>query len=249
MKNKTVFFIYIPLIANALFIGFYFSGIESLQQIIVPSISFLSGNNWREFGLVEQVQNICLLITIVILIKTFIKKRKQIEKNVFAILALFFTFVFLEEIDYGLHFYELFSGANTDLKIRNIHNQHYNDRQIVEYLKQLIDFIMFLWFILLPVFITKFKNNILRCIIPLRWFIVGFIIAILFSRIAHLFEDMGYGIIANVEGNLAGNISEFRETNTYYFFMLYIWQLSNCNLYKQKRRYKKRYYRRKKKSK
>ena len=45
------------------------------------------------------------------------------------------------------------------------------------------------------------------------------------SNLAHFLEDNSFGMIAGVQGNLAGNVSEFREASNYYLYLLYVMQL------------------------
>jgi len=49
---------------------------------------------------------------------------------------------------------------------------------------------------------------------------------ILFSRLAYFLDDSGFGIINLVQGNLSsGDISEFRELNMYYDYLIYVYSL------------------------
>ena len=77
---------------------------------------------------------------------------------------------------------------------------------------------------LLPI-LKNLKEKI--SIIPSCWFIAGIIIAIISSKVAHYFDDHGFGIINGVQGNLYKTIAEFRETSMYYLFFLYALQLIN----------------------
>ena len=97
---------------NTLFIGFYFSGSFALQQLISPIMPDMHGASWRELGMVEQTQNILLLITAGLLLKESIARTHVCEKIILASGSIVFLFVFLEEIDYGAHFYEYFFGGN-----------------------------------------------------------------------------------------------------------------------------------------
>ena len=209
----------------ALLIGLYFSGVHSLQQIVAPTISGLSPNSWREFGLLEMLQNICLLSVIGILSLAAYNKKGTVDGLLFFLGVLAFVFLFLEEIDYGIHFYELFVGEDSGVTVRNWHNQETDGEQNVKSFKKLIDGVMFLVFIVLPLVKNKIPIPFIRNIAPSRWFIAGFAAIILGAQIAHLLDDHGMGMIEGTEGNLWGNISEFRELGTYYFYVLYALQL------------------------
>lgn len=225
--KKIILFVGIPIFINLLLIGLYFSGIESAQQLVAPTISWLQSNSWREFGILEQLQNIYLLAIIIIFIIAVLKKPLILEKVFFLSGALIFLVLFLEEIDYGIHFYEYFTGQASSIEVRNWHNQISSGKQNVSYLKKIVDLIMVIWFVLIPIFSYKIKYVPIKYIVPSRWFIIGFIIVFVFSRLAHFLDGMEWDVINGVEGNLAGNISEFREANTYYLYLLYAIQLFN----------------------
>ena len=230
-KNKIILFAAIPILTNLLFIGLYFSGIEYAQQIVAPTIDWLSSNSWREFGILEQLQNIYLLTIIIIFVIGIFKKTLMFKRILFISGFLVILFIFLEEIDYGIHFYDFFIGHSSAIDVRNWHNQETftSGKQNVAYLKQIIDFIMIIWFVLLPIFSYKISYSPIKKLIPSPWFIIGFIISFLCSRFAHFLQDMGWDVINSISGNLHNNISEFRETTNYYLYMLYVIQLFNTN--------------------
>ncbi len=145
-----------------------------------------------------------------------------------------FLFIFLEEIDYGIHFYEYFFGETGTIH-RNWHNQKEDGgNQNIRKLRQITDSIIFLVFIVLPLLKNKNLVKPIKHLIPSRWFIPGLMIALIASRIAHGLEDYGFGIINGVVGGLTNNISEFRETTCYYFFMLYALHLTKTQIINKK---------------
>lgn len=224
MKKEVLPFVIVPAFVMALLIGLYFSGIYSLQQIIAPTLENISSDSWREFGLLELLQNFCLLSVIGILLLAAYKKSTP-DGLLFLLGVLIFIFLFLEEIDYGIHFYEFFVGVDSGITVRNWHNQETDGEQNVKGFKRLVDAVMFLIFIVLPLVKNKIPIAFIRNIAPSRWFIAGFATILVGSNIAHLLNDQGMGIIQGTQGNLKGNISEFRELGTYYFSVLYALQL------------------------
>ena len=225
MKKELTIFVFIPLLFNVLLMALYFSGVGSLQQFVAPTIEGLSSNAWREFGALEQLQNGFLFAVIVILSFAALRTKHGLDRACFIGAALVFLFLFLEEIDYGIHYYELLIGEDTGIEVRNWHNQKTNGEQNVKKFKQLMDLSMFVLFIVLPLLKNKIPNQFIKNITPSRWFIAGFVLAIALSNFAHFLDDRGMGSIAGVEGNLSGNISEFRELSNYYFFVVYALQL------------------------
>ena len=200
-----------------------------MQQIIAPDLEGMMPSQRREFGLLEMIQN-GLLLAIVILLAIQVWQRKQLlEKLIFAIGLGALGFLFLEEIDYGLHFYEFLTGNEAGVEKRNWHNQWDGDLENATRLKRLNDALFLLWFVLVPllVMIKPLGRIAARIpVIPSRWFLAGFIIALLCSSLAHALDDAGFGVINGQDGNLAKTIAEFRETSIYYLYLLYVLQLA-----------------------
>ena len=229
--KKIVIFAAIPIFINLLFIGLYYSGIKFAQQLIAPTIDWLSENSWREFGLLEQFQNIYLLVILVIFAIAVFKRELVAERLFYFIGFSAFLFLFLEEIDYGLHFYEYFSGETVEIAVRNWHNQEVvGGGQKVKYLKRIVDIVGGVWFVIIPLFLHKTTFIRIKKIVPSRWMTITFIIGILCSSFAHFLQGMNFDVINGISGNLKGNISEFRELNTYYVYMLYAIQLYYIDL-------------------
>ena len=150
LSRNPILFVWIILGFNALAIALYFSGNTALQQIIAPTLDTLRPSQWREFGLLEIVQTGVLIAIIWILFVTAIRRTHIAEKVVLFIGTAAFIFLFLEEIDYGLHFYELLTGKHSSVVSRNWHNQWKGDVENATILKRLNDAAIILWFVLLP---------------------------------------------------------------------------------------------------
>lgn len=231
MQKDLTFYVFVPLSINLLLVGLYFSGHEFSQYLVSPVIEDLPFRSWREFGLLEQLQNLLILIIVVLFIYTAFQKESQLEKVFFATGAAVFLFLFLEEIDYGLHFYSYVTGNCTETGNYNWHNlKSLGKRQNGTYLKKISDLAMIVWFILFPLLNRKvsFPPRLERAI-PSPWFIPTLIIAACTSSLAHYLDGLEWDIINGVQGSLFGNTSEFRETNTYYICLLYAMQLTRAN--------------------
>lgn len=85
----------------------------------------LSPKHNREFGLIELLQNVTLLLLITAQFP-LINHNRFFYKIAQGVLLLFFVFVFLEEVDYFLHYIEVItkrdSYAINILGHRNLHN-------------------------------------------------------------------------------------------------------------------------------
>ena len=142
-----------------------------------------------------------------------------------------FVFLFLEELDYGLHFYKFFSGDLASTPYFSWHNQWDDSgNENGTRLKRANDAINLLWFVVVPLLLNWVKNEKIKItffykIIPNIWFPIGFFLAFVCSKGAHQLDDMGLGIINGVNGNLNQTIAEFRETSIYYLYFLYAIQL------------------------
>jgi uncharacterized membrane protein YozB (DUF420 family) len=91
---------------------------ESVLQLLAPVPN-------REFGILETLQHVLLVLLVVfVLLKTWTAARGT--RLLLSAAGLFFAFVFLEEVDYFLHFYDAFQGREvyaTNLHgLRNAHN-------------------------------------------------------------------------------------------------------------------------------
>ena len=233
-EHKYFLFILYPFLVTLLLIGMYFSRVYLFQQLVAPTIPWLPSKSGREFGLLEMIQNLYLLFLIGFSVTAICLKPCKIEKAAALIAFLFLLFVFLEEIDYGINFYELFSGEHSEIAHRNWHNQETAGRSNVKYFKKVADFILFFWFLVFPMLLYKSKHPLIKYLVPSRWFVVSIIIILLLSQFAQFLQGQGMGKINGVNGNLSGNISEFREMNIYYIFILYGMQLLSYKSHREK---------------
>jgi len=196
-----------PSILSGIFIYMYFSGIPFLQELVSPSIN-------REFGLLENVQLIFLLICISLSIKGITKSQIKFDKLIFTLLALGFTFLFLEEIDYGLHYLEFFNLREAETEVRNLHNQG----NLLGYMKKTMYAVVFIFFIILPFLQEKFNKFYLATWIPSKLIIITAMCLTIWSQIAQFI----YHSTIETNNSLEKNISEYEELLVYYLFLVYV---------------------------
>jgi len=218
--RKTILYGVLPLSVTMLLIWFYFSSIPFLQNLITPPIDAIHPNSRREFGLLENMQNILLLTMVAFSLFALRKEKPAIEKVGFFALAIFSGLVLLEEIDYGLHWYEWFNGISAENAedVRNWHNQ--GDR--TSRTKQIVDIGMALLFLVAPLALAKVKRPWLRYLCPDRYSILTLVAMLIVRTTAHTLRDQGLG----EGGGIQRNISEFRELLTYWIFVLYVYELA-----------------------
>ncbi len=188
----------------------YFSGIGFLRQVISPYWPGVRLDSAREFGLLENLQNVCLLVAFIAAAYGVKTKPRKIERAALVLVGMAVAFVFFEEIDYGLHYYEFLTGIEEQqvLPIRNVHNVG----PITDVVKRCTDLGIILFFVIAPLAFAKSKRPLVRYIVPDRFAIMTAVSMVIVSKTAHLLEDAGVGGY----GTLYKNISEFRELLVYY---------------------------------
>jgi len=224
-----LFFITILIVMNGFLMALYFSGNAFLHSIIVPEMSSLESNSWREFGLLEMIQNALLIAIIIILFSGVRKSHNRFDKALYFLGMCAFTFLLLEEVDYGLHYYELVTGEVDPDAPRNWHNELRSDgEQNVDSMKRVIDGLSAFLFFLLPLlcFIKPIGKHLKgRAFVPVLPFVYAVVVAIVLSRLTHWLDDNNYAEVSGARGLLDNNISEFREMSMYYIYLLYAFQL------------------------
>ncbi len=136
--------------------------------------------------------------------------------------------MFLEEIDYGAHLFDYFSGrseqealaGSSSNKIRNIHNQG----NLEHYIKLFVYISFILFLVVVPAIVKKIKlsNQYLDWIMPSKYFIYTLISMALLNRVA-LFLDKT--IEHHNISSLHTNNGEFEEIFIYYIMLLYLLEL------------------------
>lgn len=204
-----------PAVVSLALIGAYFSGVPALQQVVSPNFDLPNPDAAREFGLLENLQNVYLLL-IVAIAALAAKRRVGLGRLFFVGIALSTAFVFLEEIDYGLHYYEIMTGASSydPEQVRNIHNIGDTNR----YIKRVADILLVLCFGLLPLVLRKNANPLVRSVLPSPYCLLTLLVMLAMRSLAHGLQDLGVGNPGSIEKNL----SEFRELNIYYLAVIYM---------------------------
>lgn len=218
-------YIWIPLLVNLLLIGCYFSGFALLQEIIAPVFVGVVEKHSREFGILELLQNILLICVICLLIKSVATRTQWAHKLFFMTGFLAFIFLFLEEIDYGIHYAEFICDCRlSETEVRSWHNQSHDGVQNGTKIKRANDLVVLVWFVFIPLLglIQPVGRWLMRIpILPGKWLIATLFVGLLCSKFAHFLDDNGYGYLDGRQGSLYKNISEFREATLYYVYLLY----------------------------
>ena len=212
--RKLLIYLIIPAFISLIFVCGYFSGNLRLQELVAPAIN-------REYGLLENFQNLLLIAVIILAGYGITRKRLRFEKIILGCVLAGMIFLFLEEIDYGRHYY-LYLTGNLHYVHRSGQNWNvHNMGNVNQLFKRTLDMGMIAFFIIFPLVTWKSTNRLILYLRPDRWFMLTIAVMFIISHIAHALDRIGLGM----DGALQGNIAEFREVNVYYVFLLYLFEL------------------------
>ena len=202
-----------PLIVSVVLVFMNYSGIRVFTELVSLDIN-------REFGLLEHLQLLLIATAFVYLTKAIRQKEFWFEKLTYGVLSLFLLVLLLEEIDYGIHYYEYFiKGAAEDKSIvRNFHNQGDNNY----YLRQASYAVMILLFVLLPLFRSKIKNNLIHHVAASPLIVYSFLVYLVVGQLARWMPKFGMP----VNESLRGNHQEFEELVLYYIILLFVYEIA-----------------------
>ena len=207
-RSPLFFYLLLPLGVQALLVGLFFSGNRTLAELVAPVAN-------REYGLLENLQNLVLLAMVVSAFKAMGEEVHKGIRLLWGGLGLFAILILLEEVDFGLHYYESLRGIVPEEKaaIRNLHNQ----RGVLDVIKLVVDVGFVLLYVVAPWLAKRFPSSV-AVLIPDRRSILVLLVAVAASRAAHWLEDNA----STDFGALKGNISEFRELGTYWVALLHV---------------------------
>jgi hypothetical protein len=218
-KKHLIYWIAPSLVTLACILIFYFNWF-GLSELIAPSVN-------REFGVIENIQHILLILIFFTAFKGFRIRNTKIEKYGYALIMAATVFMFLEEIDYGLHYYDHLTGKSEitkvvvfDNEVRNLHN---NGKLILNAMKMAAYIVVGLFFAALPLLPEKIKtkNRWLNFLTPSRYIIGTAVSLLVLNQIArYLYKNYDYA-----NHSLDANVSEFEEIMTYYIILLYLKEL------------------------
>jgi|GEM_PF-527701 hypothetical protein len=196
----------------------YFSGPGWIQDLIAPPIN-------REFGLLENIQNILLVSILLTCFVLFIKENRSLVKTIFLVCVLGSTFMLLEEIDYGYHYINYVNGIATgdDPVVHNLHNQ---EKHVNNNLMKICYIFLGLFFVIFPYLERDKLPAWLQRLVPSPRLQFSVFVLLLISRFPFLLNKGNF----TTNGALYDNLTEFEEVSIYYLFLLYF-----IELYKKQR--------------
>jgi hypothetical protein len=216
--QKVVVHFIAPLTVMLALIAMCYSGVRLLETIVVmPYLEGIAPASRRELGLLETLHNVLILVAFIVAVRSAIRTRVPLARAFFAVFAAGSLFMLLEEMDYGLHYYEWIAGVPPEqsAEVRNIHNQGLSSP-----MKSVGNLLQILGFVVAPLALWRVRLPWVRYFVPSAYFLLTMLCALITSRVGHTFEHRAEAI------GFANNIGEFREAVTYYMAMLYVIQLS-----------------------
>lgn len=226
--RRHVFYWLLPALFMGLLVAMYFSGQPWLVDFISPRLGPWGAHGNREFGLVENAQHLILLAIAAIFLHGAWRAQAVLQRAGFCLLGLLFVIMLLEEIDYGLHYYEWWQGRVVE-KVAGERNLH-NRGDTTQTLKVIADSANLLWFVVLPLLALRLRQRWIDYLAPPVLILATVAVALVISAIAHKLRELGLEpqlVDGRLRLALAYNISEFRETVTYYVWLLYVFEVVN----------------------
>ena len=228
-NNFKTHFIYwiLPSVVTLCCILIFYLNLFGLSEIIAPEQN-------REFGIIENIQLLLLLMIFFLAVKGARLHKLKIEKYAYIAVAAATAFIFLEEIDYGLHYYDILTGRDKDnvaaiqvfdTKVRNFHN---NQNDVLDIMKLMSYAMIAIFFVLLPLLPNRLKQKypLLNYLSPSRYIVItAFCLLVLNQLALYLYKNFDYS-----NASLNANVSEFEEIMTYYIIFLYIREMVKKHL-------------------
>ncbi len=222
-RVKIILFIVAPLVVwGILFLGYTF-GPDWARNIISPDRN-------REFGLLENLQSLILLISFLLVFKTWQGSEERGKKWAFLVCMCVIGFLFLEEIDYGQLYFRYFTNISfkftiLDQKFRAFHNlRPQGGRELGHTLFVPIGkYFKIGFFIIAPLLLWWSKNRFIRKILPSLWFTALASISFVCHKIVFIYRG-------EMEGSLRNNYAEFNELFIYYLVLLYLYQVTSSRV-------------------
>jgi len=207
-RPRLLAYLVLPALFMGLALALYYSGVPWMQSLAAPAAN-------REFGLIENLQNLLLLGLAVVCWRAARDEAARLAARAWRVLSVLVFVVFLEELDYGNHFWALSQGRDSSGAPLSLHNQG-NANEI---LKRSTDAGFAIWLGILPFFAARLPARI-RPWIASRWSIATLLVGAVLSRVAHALDET-----VSHNGSLTNNISEFREMATYWVVALYVMEI------------------------
>ncbi|MGH8529037.1 MAG: hypothetical protein ACRETN_04220 [Nevskiales bacterium] len=218
---RHLFYWVLPALYMSALVALYFSGRPELVDVIAPRVAPWDYHGNRELGLLEFSEHLILALIAVIFLRAAWQPGAHLRRAGCLLLGVGFVLFLLEELDYGLHFYEWWRGEVVFRGARNLHNRG----DLTQILKVAADTVNVVWFIVLPLLALRLRHRWVSYLAPPLLILSTVAVALGVSETVHTLAKSGFvPLVGDGEPRLAlhGNLSEFRETTVFYVWLLYV---------------------------
>ena len=206
-RNDHLRYWLLPTAIVTLPMAMWFSGVPLLMAIAAPEFN-------RELGLLENLQHLAVAAVAFVGVVRFRRATLPWERRFFALMALAAVFVFLEEVDYGSHWWAALQGRGEHERlVINIHNIGGNSRRF----HVVGDVVTVSWFVLLPLVAARVRHPWVAYFRPDVRFIASIAAMLVLTQTAHLLNDLGLPPGSYMRKSMA----EFRELFIYLIWLTY----------------------------
>ena len=208
-RQRVVLYGVLPACVCIGIIACYFAPVDWLSSSIAPSPN-------RELGVLESLQAALLQAMAVVSWRARGREPRRWPRYAWCAIALFALLVFLEETDYGMHWYRAWAGLPYDpANNTNLHNVGRRTKRIM----QVVDTVLVLGFAVAPL-LRRYVPERLREFVPSPYSILTLLVVLSLGPLSRGLEANGW----SHSGALHKNFSEFRELPVYWLALLYLWE-------------------------
>jgi len=202
LRTRLLLYGGLPLVCLAALLWAYYGG-TALRTVVSPEMDWVHPDSQREFGLLENLQNILLAAIAVVALMGVRRKASRAERIALVVFGVGAIFMLLEETDYGLQYLE--SDAPY-----NLHRLGYTEAALMH----AAHFGLLTFFGAFAIVCAESKRPVLRYLAPDRF-------SVLTILILTAAWELALRLGANDVGSLRGNEIEFAELGVYYLVLLY----------------------------
>jgi len=206
IQTRLLLYGVVPFVLIGAMVAMYYSDSPALRRIVSPDIESVHPDAQREFGLLENLQNVVLAALVIVAAIGIRRKRLPWERVALAVVAAGAAFLLLEEIDYGMQYID--DGAP-----RNLHRIGYTET-ILQHAAQ---FGVLTFFGAFAILFAESRRPTLRYLAPDRFAVMTILLITALQEIVWRLAErfpLDYG-------SLGGNEIEFAELGAYYLLLLY----------------------------
>jgi len=232
-RGRLAVFVLAPLLLEGWFCFAYFGPSDALRATVVPTVEGLQRDFWREIGALEIVQALILFACIAAAAVATFTVPDRLRRRAALILLPCILLVFLEEVEYFVPWYDLFTGHQRPEGERvTIHHQG----DLNDVFRLVFNALVVLLFLVAPLVGPRLDSRVARTFAPGYCYLWAFALILAFSGLIHLLGEGFHESLLRETGRssperalqlarnpmLTNNLSEFKELGAYWFGCCYL---------------------------